>query len=66
MRVYKDMAIQKAFRPAMTEEEALEEAYRNGSPPIDCKDAVDKQLKTKNNHRCVLELEGDACRNGIL
>ena len=66
MRVYKEMAIQKALRPAMTEEEALEEAYRNGRPPIDCKDAVDKQLKIKNNHRCVLELEGDACRNGIL
>ena len=66
MRVYNEMAIQKALRPAMTEEEALEEAYRNGSPPYECKDAIDKQLKLTNNHRCILELEGDVCRSESL
>ena len=66
MRVYKEMAIQKALRPVMTEEEALEEAYRNGSPPLECKDAIDKQLKITNNQRCVLELEGAVCRSESL
>ena len=47
MRVYKEMAIQKVLRLAMTEEEALEEAYKNESNPTTCKDTVDNQLKIK-------------------
>ena len=58
MRVYKEMAAQKLLRPNMTEQEALENAYKNGEIPIECKASIEKMLLLTKNHHCRPVLAG--------
>ena len=66
MRVYAEMAIQKLLHPELTEVEALEAAYQNGTLPVDCKANMDQMLKLTKNHRCILELDSKRCSEPLL
>ena len=55
MRVYKEMVKQKMLCPDMTEQEALEDAYKKGEIPIECKFVLAWESLTHDYWQLIIE-----------